>query len=797
LDTTENKSTGPRGILFLQLGSPRTPATSDVRNYLRDFLSDPWLIDNRPPFWSLILRFFILPSRSPRVAEAYQSIWNGSDFPQIRYTDSFVQKIQALNPNIIVRHAYLLGKGPTLATAISDLNQHQCSQVQVIPLYPQFSEVTQFSAQEAFRLAYRLQNGVFSFVFSEFFHNTPAFYSNTAKQISQSAASHNPEVILLSFHGYPTRRILNGDPYYAHCMETANLIASQLAPELCSRLKISFQSRFGKEPWLTPGTSETLKELANSGVKKVMVLCPSFVSDNLESLEEIDIGLRKEFLEAGGSNFTTLPCLNDNPEWIRDFNEQVVHHHSYVDNSNALKWRERISPTAPAPLPQGPSHPSPGDPDSVLSPQAKSTLKIMFLILFLDLLGFSVIFPLFPAMLEYYMVEAGESGLLSALLKGIHHFTHLFPSANPTLQIVFFGGALSFIYSFLQFIMAPLLGRLSDKIGRKPVLLISLAGLSISYLVWGMAASFGLLLLSRVIGGIMSSNISTATAVVADVTTRQTRSAGMALIGIAFGLGFMCGPAIGGLLSLLDLSALFPVLKNYGINPFSAPALFSFILSITAFILVLKNFNETREVHKPAINSNESAFRLYLPAESNLRKAVLANFVFLSAFSGVEFILAFLTWERFAYSAFNNGMLFLYIGFIIIVVQGGYVRRKASQIGEVRLAIYGIFFLTAGLITIAFSEWQSLLWVGVLFLSTGSAIIMPCLSSLTSLLAPPGKQGEVMGSFRSLGALGRVIGPLSASLLFWNFGSGAPFLVCALALFIPWLLIRNLQNKNP
>ncbi|HKK29690.1 MAG TPA: MFS transporter, partial [Alphaproteobacteria bacterium] len=189
--------------------------------------------------------------------------------------------------------------------------------------------------------------------------------------------------------------------------------------------------------------------------------------------------------------------------------------------------------------------------------QKKSTLGIVFLTLFLDLVGFSIIFPLFPAMLDYYLPNgAGDGSLLGRIVAPLAAWSEASGAENPRLMTaVLFGGVLGSLYSILQFLCAPLWGAWSDRVGRRKVLLVTISGLALSYVLWFFAASFWVLILARIIGGAMGGNLSVATAAVADSTTREKRSSGLAIVGIAFGLGFITGPGIGGLAAKIDLTA--------------------------------------------------------------------------------------------------------------------------------------------------------------------------------------------------------------------------------------------------
>ncbi|ATH09528.1 hypothetical protein BIY24_10010 [Halobacteriovorax marinus] len=435
-----------------------------------------------------------------------------------------------------------------------------------------------------------------------------------------------------------------------------------------------------------------------------------------------------------------------------------------------------------------------------LSANAKSSLKIVFLTLFLDLVGFSIIFPLFPALAKHYISVDGDNFFLNLIFNGIETLTAT-GGAGKLSSIVLFGGALGALYSFLQFIAAPVWGRISDRIGRKPVLLVSVFGLALSYVLWFFSGSFTTLIIARFIGGIMGGNISTATAVVADVTSKGNRSKGMATIGIAFALGFIIGPAMGGIMSLIDLTKSFPELAAYGVNPFSMAAGIAFILSAFNLFFLYRNFKESLPEEKRGdAHSSERTFnplQLFKPLPyEGVNLTNFGHFLFLMAFSGMEFTLTFLAVERMNYSSMDNAYMFIFIGFIIAMVQGGFVRRKAGQIGEKKVALMGLICLIPGLISIGLSTSSFLLYVGLFFLAVGSSMAIPCLTSLVSLYTPAAEQGHSIGIFRSLGALSRVIGPIIASIIYWKFGSSSPYFLGSAFLIIPIILISMLKKPN-
>ena len=230
----------------------------------------------------------------------------------------------------------------------------------------------------------------------------------------------------------------------------------------------------------------------------------------------------------------------------------------------------------------------------------RSILGVVFLTLFIDLVGFSIIFPLFPAMLDYYLPPEEEGSFLAFIVDWLGKSSRSDGSFGDStfLAHVLFGGFLGSLYSLLQFVFAPFWGRLSDRYGRKPILFLTILGNMLGYLMWAFSGSFWLLIASRILSGTSSGNLSVATAAVADITVAEKRSRGMALVGVAFGLGFLVGPAIGGFSSLIDLGTYFPDLVRYGINPFSVPAFIAFSLSLLNLLWVALKFNETLPLEK-------------------------------------------------------------------------------------------------------------------------------------------------------------------------------------------------------
>ena len=443
--------------------------------------------------------------------------------------------------------------------------------------------------------------------------------------------------------------------------------------------------------------------------------------------------------------------------------------------------------------------------DTSIAPNTKgnrSRLGVIFLTLFLDLVGFSIIFPLFPAMLDYYL-PSGDGGhsLLGQLIAPLASWAERSGAAHPRfMTAVLFGGILGSLYSILQFICAPLWGAYSDRVGRRKVLLITISGLALSYILWFFAASFWVLVLARVLGGAMGGNLSVATAAVADTTTRAKRSSGLAIIGIAFGLGFIVGPAIGGLFALIDLTEIAPSLKAFGINPFSVPALVSLTLTAVNLAWVYRRFEETlpeskREQAKPE-RRGLAVFRIFQCSEPATRRTNFVYLIYMLAFSGMEFTLTFLAVERFAFSPAQNGGMFVFIGLILVLVQGGIVRRLATPVGEKRLALAGLACGVAAFLALAMAMQLGLFFGALALMAFSIGLASPTLSALVSLYSNESDQGANLGIFRSAGSLARAIGPLVAAFVYFVYGSKSAYLFGAVVVILPLVMALKLPKPH-
>jgi MFS family permease len=419
----------------------------------------------------------------------------------------------------------------------------------------------------------------------------------------------------------------------------------------------------------------------------------------------------------------------------------------------------------------------------------RSPIPVVLLTVFLDMVGFSILFPIFPELLQHYLEAEGPLSAVGRLATRLAEFSG--GDANATSAL--FGGVLGSLYSLLQFLFAPVWGGLSDRIGRRPTLYVTLLGTLSGYVLWIFAGSFALLVVSRLLCGIAAGNIATASAVIADVTEGKDRARGMGLLGMSIGLGFILGPLV--CLLALELAPHLPTGAAGAVltwHPFSAPALFSAGLALLNFLWIATRFEETlaperrgESAHARVLNPFAQARRLDFPG---LARTNWITFLFYAGFSGMEFTLTFLAGERLGYQARDNARMFVFAGLVIALVQGGLVRRLVPRVGERRVARSGLLTLIPGFIALGAARSAGMLYCGLFLMALGSALSMPALSSLASRYAPGDRQGLALGTNRSLGALARAVGPLVSCLLYWKIGSGASYWIGAALLLWPFAL---------
>lgn len=306
---------GRIGVLIVNLGTPESPEPGDVKRYLKEFLSDPRVIEIPAVIWQVILRGIILNTRPKKSAEAYSKVWTDRGSPLLVITqDQAAGLQQRLGDAVLVRHAMRYGN-PSIPTELKALQDAGCDRILLAPLYPQYSGATtatvvdkaaEYLAETRWQAALRTLPP---------YHDDPAYLdaleADTLRQLR--GLDFVPEVLLLSFHGMPLRTLELGDPYHCHCRKTARLLAERLATAdgyENMRIETTFQSRFGRAQWLEPATDDTLIAEGAKGTKRLAVTAPGFSADCVETLEELAIEGRDEFLEAGGEQFAVLSCLN-------------------------------------------------------------------------------------------------------------------------------------------------------------------------------------------------------------------------------------------------------------------------------------------------------------------------------------------------------------------------------------------------------------------------------------------------------------------------------------------------------
>lgn len=311
-----------KGVLLINLGTPQTPTTEDVREYLQRFLSDPRVIDMPAWKWKPILNTMILPKRPAKSAKLYQQIWSpehGS--PLLYYTKQQALQLQKLLPDYVVKFA-MSYSDPLISDVLTEFEAAKVDDLTIIPLYPQYSTTTVGSvADDINRFFYRRSVIPNLHLITDFCDFKPYIQALAAK-IAASLAEFKPDLLLLSYHGIPKSYVAKGDPYQQRCELTTKLLLTEL--KLKVPVKQTYQSRFGPDEWLTPATDATLKTLPAQVVKRVLVASPSFVADCLETLHELEIENREYFLTSGGKDFALVPALNADPAFTQVLRQLVL-----------------------------------------------------------------------------------------------------------------------------------------------------------------------------------------------------------------------------------------------------------------------------------------------------------------------------------------------------------------------------------------------------------------------------------------------------------------------------------------
>ena len=309
---------GKIGVLLVNLGTPDEPTAPAVRRYLREFLSDTRIVDLPRALWLPILHGIILTVRPAATAKAYSAVWlsNPSESPLRRYTRQQAEGLQKQQQTLMVDWAMRYGN-PSVADRMNFLKEAGCERIFVLPLYPQYSATTTGSVHDAVFDAVKAMRWQPAIRTAPAFHDHPAYIKALASVTRRhlEGLDWTPEKIILSFHGLPERYFKSGDPYHCHCAKTARLLREEMGWS-DDNAPLAFQSKFGREKWLEPSTTSVIDDLAANGTKRLAVITPGFVADCIETLEEIDIAAREQFLAAGGEQFNAIPCLNAEPEMI-------------------------------------------------------------------------------------------------------------------------------------------------------------------------------------------------------------------------------------------------------------------------------------------------------------------------------------------------------------------------------------------------------------------------------------------------------------------------------------------------
>ncbi len=316
---------GKTGILIVNLGTPDSTNWWDIRKYLKEFLSDRRVIEVNPFVWQIILNLFILTFRPSKTAHAYKKIWlkESNESPLLHYTRSQANKLKEKieEEKILVDFAMRYGN-PSIKSKLFKLQQKGCENIIILPLYPQYAAATTATVcDEVYRSLMKMRWQP-SLQIIPHYESEPLYIKALVKSIKSKVEKINwkPDLIIASYHGIPKSYFDKGDPYQCYCQKTTRLIREQYKD---IEIKTTFQSRFGPQEWLQPYTDKTLEALPGEDKKNILVICPGFASDCVETLEEINIQGKESFLENGGKNFDLIPCLNDNEDHIELFEALV------------------------------------------------------------------------------------------------------------------------------------------------------------------------------------------------------------------------------------------------------------------------------------------------------------------------------------------------------------------------------------------------------------------------------------------------------------------------------------------
>ncbi len=388
------------------------------------------------------------------------------------------------------------------------------------------------------------------------------------------------------------------------------------------------------------------------------------------------------------------------------------------------------------------------------SAKSKAPLLLIFMTVFIDLMGFGLVIPILPTYAQQLHASDFVIGLLIAS------------------------------YSVMQFIFTPFWGRLSDRIGRRPVLLISLLASFIGYMIWGFSGSLIGLFASRIVAGFGNANIAVAQAYITDITTKENRARGMGMVGAAFGLGFVLGPALGS------------ALVQYGLQTVGFFAAAFSLLDLILTFFLLPEPKERGNFGKERFGLGLDFYLKNIVSEK-LRVSFLIFFISTFAFANMEATLVLLTAKLYNWGPKENTYLFVYIGILIVIVQGGMIRQLTKKYSERKLITAGSLMIAAGLFVTPITQNWLVLGLGMTLLSVGSGINNPCNQSVISKLAPEETAGGVLGLGQSVSTLGRIFGPIVGCALFGQFGHMSPYIAGGLCMLVVVVLSLKLPETEP
>ena len=333
------------GILLVNLGTPDAPTAKAVRPYLKEFLSDPRVVEIPKPIWWLILNGIILNVRPKKSAAKYATIWTDEGSPLRVHTDKQAKLLQGYlgertKAPLVVDYAMRYGN-PSIPSVLRKLKEQNCQRILVVPMYPQYAASSTATAFDVVFDVLRHMRNTPALRTIRNYHDYPGYIKALAKNINDYWMKNGrPDKLVMSFHGVPRYTLEKGDPYHCECQKTSRLLAQQLGLKT-EQYTLSFQSRFGKAEWIKPYTTATLQELGKQKTRRVDVVCPGFVADCLETLEEIAQEGKEDFQHAGGGEYHYIPCLNEQNDWMHALTDLVMENlHGWLNKPNPAELEQ-------------------------------------------------------------------------------------------------------------------------------------------------------------------------------------------------------------------------------------------------------------------------------------------------------------------------------------------------------------------------------------------------------------------------------------------------------------------------